>query len=307
MKLQDNRTRAQLGDPSADAPDQDDHEYPMTVQEAARFLGVSPQSVYLWVERKQIPHLRVMGRNIRFLSWWMRYNDREGERRFESTSTEDWDEAQKKLRQRLEARDQNVLHIVRKGEHLAFNEWADFFLENFSRPPFRAKKSHEANVTALKHLQPVFGVCKLSEVTADQIDDYLRWRLRQPKRVRLGSGFRELGPLKATTVHQEFRVLHRILNVAVKKRLISANPCAAVEFPVMIRGLFRPHFMPWSEQQQIEFHAPPYLRNVVRIITETGFACTRSWRRCGRIRWIWRMPWSLFLIPRRRMASRRFP
>ncbi len=35
--------------------------------EAANFLGVSPQTVYLWVERKQIPHLRVMGRNIRFL------------------------------------------------------------------------------------------------------------------------------------------------------------------------------------------------------------------------------------------------
>jgi excisionase family DNA binding protein len=45
-----------------------DHaEYPLTVREAARFLGVSPQTVYLWVERKQIPHLRVMGRNIRFL------------------------------------------------------------------------------------------------------------------------------------------------------------------------------------------------------------------------------------------------
>jgi len=40
---------------------------PFTVQQAARFLGVSPQTVYLWVERKQIPHLRVMGRNIRFL------------------------------------------------------------------------------------------------------------------------------------------------------------------------------------------------------------------------------------------------
>ena len=33
----------------------------------AGFLGVSPQTVYLWVERKQIPHLRVMGRNVRFL------------------------------------------------------------------------------------------------------------------------------------------------------------------------------------------------------------------------------------------------
>jgi len=42
-------------------------EIPMRVKEAAIFLGVSPQTVYLWVERKQIPHLRVMGRNIRFL------------------------------------------------------------------------------------------------------------------------------------------------------------------------------------------------------------------------------------------------
>lgn len=39
----------------------------MTVQDAASFLGISPQTVYLWVERKRIPHLRVMGRNIRFL------------------------------------------------------------------------------------------------------------------------------------------------------------------------------------------------------------------------------------------------
>ena len=40
---------------------------PLTVPEAAKYLGVSAQTVYLWVERKQIPHLRVMGRNIRFL------------------------------------------------------------------------------------------------------------------------------------------------------------------------------------------------------------------------------------------------
>jgi excisionase family DNA binding protein len=42
-------------------------EIPLRVREAAVFLGVSPQTVYLWVERKQIPHLRVMGRNIRLL------------------------------------------------------------------------------------------------------------------------------------------------------------------------------------------------------------------------------------------------
>ena len=42
-------------------------ERPLTVRDAASYLGVSRQTVYLWVERKQIPHLRVMGRNIRFL------------------------------------------------------------------------------------------------------------------------------------------------------------------------------------------------------------------------------------------------
>ena len=49
------------------APASAANELPIRVREAAVFLGVSPQTVYLWVERKQIPHLRVMGRNIRFL------------------------------------------------------------------------------------------------------------------------------------------------------------------------------------------------------------------------------------------------
>jgi excisionase family DNA binding protein len=55
--------------PSSRRPQASDQnqELPMSVKEAAKFLGVSPQTVYLWVERKQIPHLRVMGRNIRFL------------------------------------------------------------------------------------------------------------------------------------------------------------------------------------------------------------------------------------------------
>ena len=38
----------------------------------------------------------------------------------------------------------------------------------------------------------------------------------------------------------------------------------------MVKGLFRPHYMTWSEQAEIELHAPEYLRNVIRIITETG-------------------------------------
>ena len=41
-------------------------ETPVDVKTAACFLGVSPSLVYAYVERKQIPHFRMMGRSIRF-------------------------------------------------------------------------------------------------------------------------------------------------------------------------------------------------------------------------------------------------
>jgi integrase len=200
----------------------------------------------------------------------MRYRDNSGVRHLESTGTEDWDEAQRRLRERLQARDNRTLEVVRRGEQLTFRDWADWFMENYSKPPIRAPKTHEANERAMKHLQGTFGSWRLVDVTADDIEQYLRARLMKRAHVKTKDGFRELGLLKATTVHQEFRVLRRALNVAVRKKFLPANPCAGVEFPVSIRGLFRPHYVTWSEQQVIEFHAPEYLRNVVRIITETG-------------------------------------
>ena len=201
---------------------------------------------------------------------WIRYRDRSGKYCRESTQTEDWKEANRKLRERLQARDGNLLEVIRKGEALGFGEWVDSFLENYSKPPLRAQKTHEANMRCATHLKAAFPGRKLVDITADAIEDYLRRRLRQRVRVKLARGYREKGVLKSTTVHQEFRVLRRMLNVAVRKKLLAANPCSGVEFPVSVRGLFRPHYVTWSEQQQIEFHGPEYLKNAVQIITETG-------------------------------------
>jgi len=61
-----------------------------------------------------------------------------------------------------------------------------------------------------------------------------------------------------------------MLNVAVRKKLLAANPCSGVEFPVAVKGLFRPHYVTWSEQERIESHGPEYLKYIVRIITEAG-------------------------------------
>src|SRR5213593_2345826 len=200
----------------------------------------------------------------------MRYPDRGGVRHQEPTGTSNWQEAQRKLRDRLQARDDNILEIVRKGEQLVFQEWADLFLEHYSKPPIRSPKTHQANKRAGNHLMKAFGPAKLAAVSAERIEGYLRDRLRQHVRIKTAAGIVEKGELKPSTVHQEFRVLRRMLNVAVRKKLLPSNPCLGVEFPVRVNRLFRPHYMSWSEQQRIESHATPYLRNVIRIITETG-------------------------------------
>jgi integrase len=202
--------------------------------------------------------------------WWICYRDRAGKRQRESTFTENWQEAQKMLRTRLEARDGNVLQVVRKGESLSFGEWADFFLENYSKPPVRQPGTHSANLRCVQHLKKAFATRRLIDVGPDEIELYLRERLRQRVKVRVGKGYREEGLLKATTVHQELRVLRRMLNVAVRRRLLTSNPCAMVEFPVALKGMFRPHYVTWTEQQQIENNAMPHLRNAIRIIAETG-------------------------------------
>jgi len=53
--------------------------------------------------------------------WWLRYRDRGGVRRAESSFTKDCQEAQTILRERLHARDDNVLDVIRKEEKLSLD------------------------------------------------------------------------------------------------------------------------------------------------------------------------------------------
>jgi hypothetical protein len=103
-----------------------------------------------------------------------------------------------------------------------------------------------------------------------------RKRLRQRVHVTAKLGYRQLGAIKSTTIHQEFRVLRRMLNVAVCKKLLAANPCSGVEFPVAVKGLFRPHYVRWSEQQTIESHGPRICGMSFASLRRLGCASTRN-------------------------------
>jgi integrase len=201
----------------------------------------------------------------------VRYRDAQGRIQKESTGTADQEEAERFLRGRLEAAEQGQLPVLLTGKNLTFGEWADWYLENRSKPPFRSEKTHAQNINAVKLLRPVFGSVRLPEIAAEQIEAYLKNRLSMGRTVHTKFGVQYRGRLKPATVHQEFRVLRRILNVAVKKHRLSANPFNEVDFPVSLAGTIRkPHYMKATEQERIQFFAPHYLKHVVTIISEMG-------------------------------------
>jgi integrase len=203
--------------------------------------------------------------------WQVRYKDQKGEIVRESAGTSDHQEAERFLRDRLDARDDGNLATVLTSKQLTFNEWADWFLERRSKPPFRSAGSHQQNVNALKFLRPVFGKLALSEITAEAVENYLEDRLQSGRRIHTKFGLQLRGQIKPATAHQEFRILSHILNVAVKQKRLAANPCVAVEFPVSVKKSTRkPHYMSATEQAKIEIVAPSYLRNIIVIISELG-------------------------------------
>jgi integrase len=203
--------------------------------------------------------------------WWVRYRDGDGEIVKESAGTKDPEEAERFLRERLAARDDGSLPAILSGKNLTFSQWAEWFLERRSKPPFRQEKTHLQNMNAIKLLSASFGNIPLSDITPEAIEDHLWRRLNSNRRVRTKFGVRLAGKLKPSTVHQELRVLTRMLNIAVHQKRLGVNPCNSVEFPVPVsKSIRKPHYMTANEQAQVEFCAPGYLRNAIVILVETG-------------------------------------
>jgi hypothetical protein len=134
--------------------------------------------------------------------WCMRYRDRDGKLQRESTGTTDEQEANRALHGRLGARDDGRLRAILAGKKLTFNQWADWFLEKRSKPPFRLDRTHVENLNALKFLRPAFGEIQLTEITAEAIENYIERRLESGRRVHTKFGTRHVGKLKLATVHQ---------------------------------------------------------------------------------------------------------
>ena len=188
-----------------------------------------------------------------------KYRDRSGSTICESTDTEDWQEAQKRLRERLQARDERSL---RCSERRATG------IRRVGRS-FSGELLEAADPSSEDPRRPTSGPCstqlrlsdrsKLAEITSDAIELYFGADCNKC------AGQIDTGRIReratCSSPRQFIRSAGSAADVECRRpeETTPANPCSGVEFPVRVKGMFRPHYMTWSEQQRSNSRAPQYL------------------------------------------------
>jgi integrase len=132
-----------------------------------------------------------------------------------------------------------------------FEEWAEQFLQTI--PNLKTRSRYTSSVNNLK---PRLGKLRLSQITADCIEDF--------KEQRLAAG---VGP---ATVNRDLVPLRKMLRVAQKRRLIARSPFVDVESLEEKSIRPKPHIATYSEEERILEVAEPHIRALAVLILEAG-------------------------------------
>ena len=110
--------------------------------------------------------------------------------------------------------------------------------------------------SSVRKLVDFFKTARLSQVPVEGIEEF--------KQARLKSGVR------SATVNRDLAVLRRMMKLAVRRRLIAYSPFDEVEFLEERKQRRQPHILTFAEQEHLLLVAPPLIRMIVFLITETG-------------------------------------
>ncbi len=143
-----------------------------------------------------------------------------------------------------------------------FQKWADDFQTRV--PHEGTRKRYESSI---KKLKKKFTGIRLSDISAEQIDDYIRDRLAEN--------------VQPSTINHDLRVLRRMMRLAERRQLIPRN--SSVEFEFLKQQAPRPpHIVTFEEEERLLRSAAPYLRALIVVILETGM---RSHKEALSLRW----------------------
>jgi site-specific recombinase XerC len=139
-----------------------------------------------------------------------------------------------------------------RGANAALASWAEEFLALARRLSPTTQETYRRDLD--KNILPRFGAYRLGRLPADEIENWLN------DEVAAG--------LAPSSVHRHYRVLRRMLQVAVEKQRILANPCDRVAPPrVPKRDMM---FLSWEQAVDLaEAHGERY-RSLIYLAVDSG-------------------------------------
>ncbi len=140
-----------------------------------------------------------------------------------------------------------------------FKAWAEQYQESIRNLNTRSRYSW-----SIERFLEFWGEnARLSDVASVR-------RIEEFKRRRLASG------LMNSSVNRDLSVLRRLLTLATRQRLIGRNPFAEIEFLEEKKYRRQPHILSLDEQAKLIAVAPPKLRCLIYLITETGLRVNKE-------------------------------
>jgi integrase len=196
-----------------------------------------------------------MGICLRGKTWWITYFIR-GRQRYESSRSTKKRDARQLLDIRKGAAREGRLRLT-KSKAPRFDEYAHSFLLTIQHP--NTQKRYRSSV---HNLTACFGNVKLSDITADLIEDFKEKRLSQGART--------------ATVNRDLALLHRVMKLAERKMFVIESPFRDVDFLEERRQRRRPHILTFEEEDRVLAAAMPHIRALTVLILETGMRSRRE-------------------------------
>jgi integrase len=139
-----------------------------------------------------------------------------------------------------------------RGADVAFATWAEEFLRLSRRLSPTTQETYHRDLT--RFILPRFGSYRVGRLPADEIENWLNDEL-------------EAG-LAPSSVHRHHRTLRRVLQVAVDKQRIVANPCDRADPPAVPNREMV--FLDWDQALGLaEAHSPRF-RAMVYLAVDSG-------------------------------------
>jgi integrase len=186
----------------------------------------------------------------------------DGKQKIEATGTSNKRVAQKILEIRLAEIIEGRFGLP-KSNAPRLEQFSNGFLTSIRHQ--NTKKRYSSSVASIR---TQLGDARLSDINSARIEEFKHARL--------------LAGVRAATVNRDLAVLRRMLNIAVRKRLITFTPFREVETLEERKERRQPHIVTFDEEYKILAVAADHIRVLAILILETGL---RSGREALALKW----------------------